>query len=81
MPSWVNALSNLAWLSLSWQDTFQLSQDPVIETIEVELNHVPVYVGWDYDEVLGAVVFQPDYVPDTGDLISIRYNLLGDCSG
>jgi hypothetical protein len=81
MASWVNALSSLAWLSLSWQDTFQLSQDPVIETIEVELNHVPVYVGWDYDEVLGAVVFQPDYVPDTGDLISIRYNLLGDCSG
>jgi hypothetical protein len=81
MPSWVNALSNLAWLSLSWQDTFQLSQDPVIETIEVELNNVPVYVGWDYDEVLEAVIFQPDYVPDTGDLISIRYNLLGDCDG
>jgi len=81
MPSWVNALSNLAWLSMSWQDTFQLSQEPVIETIDVELNNVPVYVGWDYDEVLRSVVFQPDYVPDTGDLISIRYNLLGDCGG
>ena len=77
--SWINALSNLAWLSMSWQDTFELSQDPVIETIEVELNNVPVYVGWDYDLVLNAVVFQPDYVPDTGDLITIRYNLLGDC--
>jgi len=79
--SWINALSNLAWLSMSWQDTFELSQDPVEETIEVELNNVPVYVGWDFDAVLNAVVFQPDYVPDTGDLITIRYNLLGTCEG
>jgi len=79
--SWINTLSNLAWLSMSWQDTFELSQEPVEETIEVELNNVPVYVGWDYDAVLNAVVFQPDYVPDTGDLVTIRYNLLGTCEG
>ena len=79
--SWINALSNLAWLSMSWQDTFELSQEPVEETIEIELNNVPVYVGWDFDAVLNAVVFQPDYVPDTGDLVTIRYNLLGTCEG
>ncbi len=79
--NWVNTLSNLAWLSSSWQDTFVLSAQPVEPTIEVELNHVPVYVGWYYDAVLNAVVFEPEYVPDTGDLIVIRYNLLGSCEG
>ena len=80
-PNWVNTLSNLAWLSLSWQDTFELSDMPVEETIEVELNHVPVYVGWYYDEVINAVIFDPDYIPDTGDLITINYNVLGTCDG
>ncbi len=79
--NWINTLSNLAWLSLSWQDTFELSNPPVEETIEVELNHVPVYVGWYYDEVINAVIFDPDYIPDTGDLITINYNLLGSCVG
>ncbi len=80
-PNWVNTLSNLAWLSLSWQDTFELSEYPVEETIEVELNHVPVYVGWYFDEVINAVIFDPDYIPDTGDLITINYNILGTCEG
>ena len=79
--NWINTLSNLAWLSLSWQDTFELTQLPVEETIEVELNHVPVYVGWYYDLVINAVIFDPDYIPDTGDLITINYNLLGTCEG
>ena len=80
-PNWVNTLSNLAWLSLSWQDTFALSDEPVQETIEVELNGVPVYAGWHYDLVINAVIFDPSYVPDTGDLISVTYNLLGTCEG
>ena len=80
-PNWINTLSQLAWLSMSWQDTFELSQVPVEETIEVELNHVPVYVGWYFDGIYNAVVFEPDYIPDTGDLITITYNLLGTCEG
>jgi len=31
--------------------------------------------------VINAVIFEPDYIPDTGDLITIRYNLLGTCEG
>jgi len=27
------------------------------------------------------VIFDSDYVPDTGDLIAIRYNLSGSCEG
>ncbi len=80
-PNWVNTLSNLAWLSQSWQDTFELSAAPVVETIEIELNGVPVYTGWIYDAVINAVIFDSDYVPDTGDLIAIRYNLSGSCEG
>ena len=80
-PNWVNTLSNLAWLSQSWQDTFELSAAPVVETIEVEVNGVPVYVGWIHDLVINAVIFDADYVPDTGDLVTIRYNLLGSCEG
>ena len=80
-PNWVNTLSNLAWLSLSWQDTFELSHAPVVETIRVEINGVPVYSGWIYDLVINAVIFDGDYIPDTGDLVTIRYNLLGSCEG
>ena len=80
-PNWVNTLSQLAWLSMSFQDTFELSKVPVENTIEVELNHVPVYVGWYFDEAYNAVIFDPDYIPDTGDLVEIHYNLLGSCDG
>ncbi len=80
-PNWVNTLSQLAWLSMFWQDTFELSQVPVEDTIEVEINHVPVYVGWSFDAVFNAVIFDQDYIPDTGDLVEINYNLLGDCNG
>jgi hypothetical protein len=31
--------------------------------------------------VINAVIFDSDYVPDTGDLIAIRYNLSGSCEG
>jgi hypothetical protein len=49
--------------------------------IEVELNGVPVYVGWYHDVVINSVVFEQDYVPDSGDLVRVRYNLLGSCDG
>jgi len=78
-PAWVNTLSDLAWASVSWQDTFELSQVPVTQTIGVEINHVPVHEGWHLNDIYNAVVFEPGYVPDTGDLVTIRYSLLGTC--
>ncbi len=80
-PSWYPQLDAVSWLPGTWQDTFDLTQFPVEETIEVELNHVPVYVGWTFDGVYNAVVFEPDYTPGAGDLITISYNLLGTCDG
>ena len=77
--NWVNALSNMAWLCISWQDTFELSHDPVPETLTVWLDGVPVYEGWYYDVVLNAVVFDPDYVPDTGVEVVLTYHAAAVC--
>ena len=78
-PNWINALSQLAWLSSSWQDTFELSQPALEETIVVELNGVESTQGWYYDSVYQAVVFESDYIPETGDTITIRYNEVPAC--
>jgi hypothetical protein len=78
-PNWVATLSALAWLSQSFADTFELSQTPVEDTIEVRLNTVPVFVGWTFDSALNAIVFDAEHVPENGDLIEIEYTVLGDC--
>ncbi len=78
-PDWVSLLSSLAGICQSHQDTFELSQDPVEETMSVWINGIPVYVGWYYDAVINAVVFDPDYVPDTGDIVTITYNPTATC--
>ncbi len=74
-----NSLTSLMWSMGGWQDAFALSQDPVEETIEVSIDGVPLTMGWDYDHVLNAVVFQPDHVPDTGTAIEICYQRIGTC--
>ena len=83
-PNWVSTLSALAWLSQSFADTFELSETPVVDTIEVRLSAdgvtwVPIYVGWEYDPALNAVVFDLDHVPDNGDSIEVEYAVLGVC--
>jgi len=78
-PNWVSTLSALGWLSQSFADTFELSQTPVENTIELRLNDVLVYVGWIYDSALNAVVFDSSHVPDNGDVIEISYTVVGVC--
>jgi hypothetical protein len=78
-PNWVSTLSALGWLSQSFADTFELSQTPVENTIEVRLNEVLVYVGWIYDSALNAIVFDASHVPDNGDVIEASYTVVGDC--
>ncbi len=79
-PNWVSTLSALAWLSQSFADTFELSQTPVEDTIEVRLNGVPIYVGWVYDSALQAIVFDVDHIPENGDELEFEYTVLGDCA-
>jgi len=78
-PDWVDTLSQLAWLSSAQLDTFPLGQPAAEATIEVLLNGVPVYVGWYYDPVDNAVVFEPDRIPNQGDIITVRYHIQGSC--
>ena len=80
-PNWVSTLSALGWLSQSFADTFELTQIPVPETIEVRLNTVPIFVGWVFDSALNAIVFDVDHVPENGDTIEIEYTVMGDCTG
>tara|TARA_Y100001968_G_scaffold177003_1_gene162138 strand:- start:781 stop:2469 length:1689 start_codon:yes stop_codon:yes gene_type:complete len=80
-PNWVSTLSALAWLSQSFADTFELSQTPVEDSIEVRMNGVPMFVGWTYNSGLQAIVFDIDYVPENGDTLEIEYTVLGACTG
>jgi len=58
---------------------FELSEVPAEQTLEVELNGVPVYEGWLYDDGANTVVFAPVYQPDIGDLVTVHYHRLGAC--
>lgn len=78
-PLWADTLADLAWLSQSFADTFELEYSPVEETIEVRLMTVPVFVGWIYDPALNAIVFDEEHVPENGDLIEIEYTIRGNC--
>ena len=78
-PNWVSTLSALAWLSQSFADTFELSQTPVEESIEVRMNGVPLFVGWTYNSGLQAIVFDVDHVPENGDTLEFEYTVLGSC--
>ena len=78
-PSWYLQLDTHSWLPHAWKDSFELNYIPIEETIDVQLNQVSVQVGWAFDDVVNAIVFEPDYVPVAGDLITISYHPLGGC--
>jgi len=78
--NWINTLSQLFWYSPNWGDSYELTQVPVPETVEVLVNGTPVYVGWYFDEIYNAVVFELDYLPEQGDVITIRYRPEGMCA-
>jgi hypothetical protein len=81
---WSQTLTQLGWLSLSLADTFPLSHEPVPSTIEVKVNGIDVTTGWVFDpnvDVFGAVIFEPNYVPEDGDTVDISYGTPGTCEG
>ena len=77
VPDWMNTLTQLAWLSNSLEDRFELSQVAVDGTVAVEINDVPVYAGWYFDEIYNAVVFEPGHVPGVDDRIALYYHPIG----
>lgn len=76
---WASAtnLAALAEASVS-QDTYSLSQTPVVSTIQVFVNGSRVTSGWSYDSASNAVVFSSG-VPGEGDQVEIQYSLPGTC--
>jgi len=77
--NWVATLSSLAWLSASVADTFELSEPPVVDSIEVRINGANIYVGWTYDTALQAIRFDASHVPENGDEIEVEYAVRGEC--
>ena len=78
--NWSGIMNNLGWMSVSLSDSFELSEpNPIVETILVYLDGVVVNVGWQYDAVNNAVVFDFDHIPVDETQIDIEYAVYGDC--
>jgi hypothetical protein len=76
---WTDELPTLAGAASSPRDTFVLSEPPVEATLQVELDGAPVYEGWTYVEAFNAVLFDETHLPDDGDVVTIRYQVMGEC--
>ena len=61
--------------------SFELTDIPVPETLEVTVNGIPTTVGWSYNAVDNSIDFDEDYVPEGGSTIQVYYALYGDCDG
>lgn len=77
--TWVEQLAGLPWDVLGWVWTFELSPEPLAETIEVEVGGVVVTEGWSYDAALNAVKFDETGLPGAGVSVVVRYLARPDC--
>lgn len=66
--------ANLALLAEAsvYQDTYELTRDPVVDTIEVYVNEARRSNGWEYDAGSNAVVFTGN-VPGEADVVEVTY--------
>ncbi len=76
---WATAdnLADLAEASV-FQDTYELTRDPIAETILVEVNGSIRANGWVYDPGTNTVIFSND-VPGEGDRVEISYAGVAVC--
>lgn len=63
------------------RDTFELTQLPVPELIEVSIDGITTTTGWQYDPSINSVVFDTGHIPAFGSQIEIKYHLMPDCEG
>jgi hypothetical protein len=56
---------------------YYLGNNPIEVTIEVTVNGVSMTTGWEYDEILNAVVF--DTAPAEKSITDVTYAMWGDC--
>lgn len=72
--------TNLAMLAEAsvYQDTYELSRDPVASTISVTVNGTNRSNGWTYDSASNSVLFTAN-IPTEGDLVDIAYSGNATC--
>lgn len=75
---WASNLELLAVAVTPEPGRFELSLWPVAETIEVEIDGMPMNTGWSYDSVDNVVVVDPG-VLGAGAEVVVRYVLYGEC--
>ena len=78
---WSTGLTSLALGSVSINDSFELTQEPVPRTIKVKVDGASTTVGWEYDPLTQQLEFDKDYIPPAGSTIEISYELLPSCEG
>lgn len=71
--AWYSEIDELVDISVA-QRVFTLSQTPVVETLSVVVNEVPVSLGWAYDASQNAVVFSANE-PKTYDRVAVAYEV------
>ena len=76
---WGYQVEQIAEDSLSSVLFYPLSEDPVVDSIEVFVDGVPTLTGWSYNYVDNSVVFEPASIPDVGSVITVEYGYYGEC--
>jgi len=77
---WGGHLETLAENAAQDLSSFELTDQPVPETIEVQVDGITTVSGWSYNSGDNTVDFELDYVPEGGSTIDVDYVLLGDCT-
>ncbi|MFT7521043.1 MAG: hypothetical protein ACI9MC_003194 [Kiritimatiellia bacterium] len=79
--TWAEHLEELAAESIRVNNSFELTQLAVPQTVQVRVDGVRMNVGWAFDVSPNAVVFDTDHIPPGGSTIEIEYDRLPDCEG
>jgi hypothetical protein len=76
---WGYQVEQIAEDSLSSVLFYPLTEDPVVDSIEVFVNGIPVLSGWTYSYIDNSIVFEPASVPTVGSVITVEYGFYGEC--
>jgi len=58
---------------------YLLSDDPIVDSIEVYIDGFLMTEGWYYDPSTNAINFDVDYAPPADSLIEVDYGIYGEC--
>jgi hypothetical protein len=76
---WSSHLEALVQGSAQDLSSFDLTQWPVPETIQVRIDGINTTTGWSWNEADNSVDFEESSIPEGGATIEIEYALMGDC--